>query len=403
MTTTVERHRRDKPIRRKAEAAIGLPVVGILQKAAFRRSKLEGPKRIFLPGCGIPVNYYEREATTTRGGGNDDDGDDDPPTLLLLHGLSGNVHEMTVLVSDLRIGDDVRILIPEHIGHGTDLERAAAAASASDASNYEQPTPDDLVRSTIEFLEIVRAGSNVRAFGASLGGAVLYYLRVRKPEAVRRSVLYAPALPCLLADRFLTGLREGRHELFEFGSREDVKMCFRSFFWIDPTTDSTTTIAKKKKKKKDPIPKVFYEVIYRMSLRDVPRGHFRDLQKSLLLSVDEDLLAGDDDGNGDDEPSSVYAATTDLDPNGDRLVFWADQDQICDHEKGRRFFVGDDDDDDRRRRRSRRTEFVTIPDTGHVFDIDGIGMYKLLAPKMRDYLLGVSSPPTSSSYRESSC
>ena len=382
------------PIRRKLEAIVGLPLASGLARLQLRRSKLEGPKQVFLPGCGIPLNYYEREAVTatvtatTTNKKHDrtttmarSETVEDPPTVLLLHGLSGNVHELTGLVGWLKIGEGVRVLVPEHIGHGQDLKRAAA-----EGSGFRQPTPETLLRSTLEFLEVVRAGSNVNAFGSSLGGAILYYLNVERPGAIRRSVLYAPALPCVLADPFVDGLRDGTHQMVNFRDREDVKAAFRNLLWLDPET------RRKKTSKRDPFPKLFYEVIYRIQRRDVPRGHYKALQESLLLSVkpdddnDDENDENDENDNDNGNDASMYTATTDLDPHGHRLVVWGEDDLVCDHDRGRRFFEKAD-----------RTTFETIPDCGHAVSADGTGPYEILAPMVRDFLLDFSSSSSSSS------
>jgi len=363
-----------KPIRRKLEAMVGLPLAKFFGNQELKKSRLDGPKQVFLPSCRIPLNYYEREAVTvTEDASNDPN--DDPPTVLILHGLSGNVHEVTSLVHLLEIPDTVRVLVPEAIGHGQDLKRAFA-----EGARFKQPTPESLVDSTLEFLDVVKAGSNVNAFGASLGGAMLYYIRVKKPSAVRKVALYSPALPYVLADSFLNGLRDGTHEFLNYHNRDDVKDIFRTFLWLDPTESQ-------KRRRKDPLPKFFYEVIYQIYQRDVPEGHYKALQDSLLLGANynpAETEATTENHSDESKTTSMFVASTDQDSNCSRMVVWAEDDQICNAEKGRRFFGP-----------SARTIFETLPSCGHAFDANGTGIYQVIAPMLKDFLLDFSSSPSS--------
>merc|ERR1711933_372802 len=201
---------------------------------------------------------------------------------------------------------------------------------------------------------------------------MLHYLRVKRPDAVRKVALYAPALPCVLADPFLNGFRDGTHDFIGFRSREDVKHIFRTFLSIDPTRKSA---------RKDPFPKLFYEVIYRIHRRDVPEGHYKALQNSLLLGANLD--PAETDRKGTEDHDSIYAATTDQDSECSRMIVWVDDDQICDAEKGRRFFGPSTE--------SARTTFETLPSCGHAFTGDGRGVYQVIAPLVRDFLLDFSA------------
>jgi pimeloyl-ACP methyl ester carboxylesterase len=196
---------------------------------------------------------------------------------------------------------------------------------------------------------------------------MLYYLRAKNPKAVRKTVLYSPALPCVLADPFLEGLRRGAHEFLEYKDRQDVKSIFRTFLWVDPHG---------KKPRKDPFPKLFYEVIYRIYKRDVPEGHYKALQNSLLLGAN---YHPNSNSNAQDE--SVYASTIDRDTDCPRLVVWAEDDQICRAEKGQAFFGGN----------SKNTTFQRLPACGHAFDANGKGVYEVIAPLARDFLLDFES------------
>mmetsp|Transcript_8193 Transcript_8193/g.8783 ORF Transcript_8193/g.8783 Transcript_8193/m.8783 type:complete len:134 (-) Transcript_8193:10-411(-) len=59
MTATTQKL---KPVQRKVEALVGVPLVKFLSKLQIKSCGLVGPKKVFLPNCGITMNYYEREA-----------------------------------------------------------------------------------------------------------------------------------------------------------------------------------------------------------------------------------------------------------------------------------------------------------------------------------------------------
>jgi len=263
----------------------------------------------------------------------------------------------------LDIPKNVRILIPEQIGHGQDLKRAFQEGDA-----FQQPTADIMIDSTSEFLDVVNAGSNCNALGTSFGGVLLYYLRLKRPDVIQKTVLVSPALASCLADPFLNGLIDGSHNFVDFKSRDDVAHLFRNILWTGPEK-------RKNYKKKDPFPPFIYDFIYELNLRDVPQGHNKGLQDSLIKTVTQ-RKGTTDDSNDDD----IYLATTDLDKSSPRLVIWPEDDQICDHSKGKKFFES-----------SEETAFESIPECGHVFDENGKGIYDLLAPKVKDFLLGFSS------------
>merc|ERR1711935_349941 len=95
--------RKLKPVRRKVEALVGVPLLKFLSKLQIKSCGLVGPKKVFLPNCGITMNYYEREA---RPQPNDPQQQQqqqqqqqrDPPTLLLLHGISSSANEFCDLL-----------------------------------------------------------------------------------------------------------------------------------------------------------------------------------------------------------------------------------------------------------------------------------------------------------------
>jgi len=352
-------------IRRKSITMIGLPLADKLGKIEFKKSNLEGPKQIILPKSGIHMSYYERRAVPENGRKAIDP--TKQPTLIFFHGFSSSAREFFPFLPLLDVPDNVRILIPEQLGHGEDLKRSFKEGEA-----YQQPNADIMVDSTSEFLDVMEAGNNCNALGTSFGGVLLYYLRMKRPDVIQKTVLVSPALAKCLADPFLDGLVDGSENFVDFQSRDDVVHLFRDLLWTDPKRRSTKSDAKK-----DPIPKFVYDFMYELNIRDVPRGHNKGLQDSLIKAVTQ-KKGVDDDGNED-----IYLATADIDKGSLRLVVWPEEDQICNHNKGRRFFESSIS--------SGGTVFESIPDCGHVFDGNGKGIYELLAPKVQDFLLDFST------------
>lgn len=344
---------------------IGLPIADTLGKIEFKKSNLEGPKKIFLPKSGIHMNYYERKAVPENGRNTVDPAKQ--PTLIFFHGFSSSAREFFSFLGLLDIPDNIRILIPEQLGHGEDLKRAFKKGEA-----FQQPDADTMIDSTSEFLDVVKASNNCNALGTSFGGVLLYYLRMKRPDVIQKTVLVSPALAKCLADPFLDGIIDGSEKFVEFQSRDDVVHLFRDLLWTNPKRRSTNT-----KLKKDPFPKFVYDLMYELNMRDVPRGHNKGLQDSLIKAVIQRKV---EDGNGNED---IYLATTDIDKGSLRLVVWPEEDQICDHDKGRRFFECSIS--------SGETIFESIPECGHVFHANGKGIYELLAPKVQGFLLDFST------------
>lgn len=358
---------------------------------ALRRSKLV-QKRVYLPRSGLHMNYLEREASpavrasTTAAGASADGNngtaiDDGPPTLLFCHGLSDEARNMAAFVHSLSIPGHVRILVPDQVGHGADLERAR-----SDPDSYGHPTPSSMLESTSEFLDAVGAGgSNCHAFGISLGGAIVYYLQHKRPDVVRKSVLVSPAIRSCIGGEFVDDFVEGRKRHMCYEGRRDVKVLFR-----DLSTES--------RRRKDPVPKFFLEAIYRDQKKRAPEGHYKDMLHILIGDVGggktcsnnregdshDDANGDDDNSDGDDMGGDIFFADKDVDPNARRLVLWPDKDYICNHESGKRFFKD-----------SPRTEFQTLSDCGHVFHSDGTFILDLVRGRVREYLLDFCPPSAS--------
>merc|ERR1712086_542821 len=103
------------------------------------------------------------------------------------------------------------------------------------------------------------------ALGTSFGGVLLYYLRMKRPDVIQKTVLVSPALAKCLADPFLDGLVDGSENFVDFQSRDDVVHLFRDLLWTNP--------------------KFVYDFMYELNIRDVPRGHNKGLQDSLIKAV----------------------------------------------------------------------------------------------------------------------
>ena len=127
---------RPRPIQRQIEASVGRGVLKLVNKIGLKKSKLVGPKKVFLPKFGIHMNYYEREATaaTPTNDCNTNCNQNQPPTILFCHGIAGDSSEFHLLIASMDIPPHIRILCPHQIGHGEDLKRAF-----SDPENFKQP------------------------------------------------------------------------------------------------------------------------------------------------------------------------------------------------------------------------------------------------------------------------
>lgn len=364
---------------REVEALIGGAVLKTAGKVsrnmAVKKSKLL-PKEIHLPRCGYTMHYLEREAVTIEG-----TDEKNQPTLLFCHGVTGKREDFLGMVADWDIPQHVRILVPEQIGHGQDVERARA-----DPENFEQPTHESMLESTSEFLDEVNAGNNCNIFGISLGGAVAYYLHNERPDKIKRAVLVSPAILACIDKTFFNGVIDGTNNFCCFESREDVKLLMR-----DLSTGRNDT----QRKKKDPIPKFFYESIYRLSKNASPAGHFMALLLSLLTNAG--LTHSGNMGHSrtsitegntyvDKQHANPFSAEIDIDGESHRLVMWPNKDQLINYEQGKSYFKDST---------TRNTQFETIPDCGHVFHSDGTSILKLIRSRAREYLLDFSSPASS--------
>lgn len=394
----------------------------MVKKILLKKSKLVGPKKVFLPKFGIHMNYYEREATATAAiltNTNDSNSSNTnrnqkqkqhqhQPTILFCHGIAGNALDFDLLIASMDIPPHIRILCPDQIGHGEDLKRAF-----SDPDNFKQPTFDSMLESTCDFLDLVKAGPNCNAFGISMGGAVVYYLRLKRPDIIQRTVLVSPAIQFCVDDKFTKNILEGTNNFIDFQCRDDVKFLFRdllstgAYSQEEENNNRNNNNNKNVRKKKDPISKFFLESIYRDYKTNVPKGHNRAMMYSFLESfdmtnsgclghIDDDHNSNNND-NDNDNKESIFAAKTDIDRDSPRLVFWPEDDQICNYEKGQLYFENSMVVNNNQKGEqycasasASATEFETVSDCGHVFHADGRMIFEIIRPRASGFLLDFS-------------
>lgn len=318
---------------RKLEASLGGKLLRWAGEKALKDSGLI-QKSVYLPQTGLTLHYFERGPTTTC-----------KKTLLFCHGLSDEAKNMAAFITSLDIPSDIRILVPDAIGHGKDMERAK-----SNPEKYQQPTPSSILSSTIEFLEVLNI-QNCNAFGYSLGGALVYFLRYKRPDLVQRTVLVSPAIESCIDEQFVNDFLNGTKRHFCFQDRQDVKVLFRD-------------LSTPHRSKKDPIPKFFLEAILRERERRAPSTHFEEMLHVLLRErgVDPEM-----------------STTKDIDPESPRLVLWPDHDFICNYQQGKDFFSSSAS--------NHCTTFQTISDTGHMFHSNGAFVLDFVRSEIANFLL----------------
>jgi pimeloyl-ACP methyl ester carboxylesterase len=270
-----------------------------------------------------------------------------------------------------------RVLVPDYIGLAEELQHA----------DRELPAPQDVLQCTAEFLDVaLRQGSSCNAVGTSLGGGLLYFLRAMRPELIQKTVLVAPTIPSVLADHFVsdddTSLGDCHNPLVGFGCRDEAarEALFRNFLWTDPT-------ARGKEKEALPITALSFvlENMYQTSLRDffyqdhkLPASdEDQDSDSAAATSADETAAATDSTTT-----TSIFATTTDVDQDCNRLLVWPEEDQISDVEKGKQFFGPSLE--------SGTTRIETIPGCGHMFDADLKLVYDRIPPSVGEFLLDFS-------------
>jgi pimeloyl-ACP methyl ester carboxylesterase len=379
---------------REVEALLGGAVLNTVGRAAqniaYNKSKLVA-KEVYLPECNYTMYYHEREAVID--GRQKIVDQQNQPTILFFHGLSMRSEDLAGFIASLNIPPHIRILCPEQMGHGRDIDNRLR----TDPDNYTMPTHQLMLDTTSEFLDVVKVGSNTNAFGISLGGAVCYYIHHHRPDIIKRGVLVSPAILCCVDKDLLFGVQDGSNNFCSAKSREDLKLMLRD---LSTGRDDDT------RKKRDPVPKFILESVYRQSKKKAPEGHFRELLLNLMSNAGltqstyattfqhKNLIAKgsftDDSSIDIDEiDTNPFTAVKDIDADANRLVIWPEKDRIINYEEGRRFFEVSMaiSSDGELVSRNKNTEFETIRDCGHVFDANGRMIFDLIRPRVREYLL----------------
>jgi len=335
-----------RSLQRKVEAVIGGKVFKWGSKILVEEANLV-QKEIEVGTKGLTVNYYERNLQELYGNASHSSSNASAPpqpTLLLCHGMTDESLSMAPMLLKVKkqIDPNWRVIIPDLIGHGKDLERANKVG----VKNFDYPTPSDLVQSMDDFLTALKI-KECYAFGISLGGALVYYLQQKRPDVIKKSVLVSPAVEAVVDEMFINDFVQGRKNHFCFESRHDVKILMRD-------------LSCPQRKHNNPVPKFFLEAVWQDRLSREPTGHFRTYFLNLLNHRGKD--------------PEYWGSPLDLAPELPRLVIWPQEDYIANHDKGKTFFS-----------QSSNTVFHSLPDSGHLFLADRRTVLEYAAPMMMDY------------------
>jgi len=310
---------------RNFEAAVGRRLIRSGTRKLLQAAELVH-KTVVVPG-GATVSYYER-------------GDENcATTILFCHGMSDEAQNLAGFIAALKLPKDAfRLLVPDLPGHGS-----------FEDSYYQHPPPAAILKTVQDFLVAVHV-KECHAFGYSMGGALVYFLKhsPRTDVKINKTVLVSPSLEACIDEVFVEDFLKGSKNHFCFESRADVKYLMR---------DLSVPHAKKR----DPLPKFILEAIYREQKERYPPDHFRTMMKRLLEQRGKD--------------PTLFGCPEDIDRNTERLVIWPELDFICSYAKGRAFF-----------RESKATTFQSIPDCGHMFHSDGTFVLDKVVPVVSEYL-----------------
>jgi pimeloyl-ACP methyl ester carboxylesterase len=330
---------------RKMEAAVGGRVLKFARRKLVERARLV-KKEVVLED-GLVVHYYEydggvsgKQSTAAR------------PTLLLCHGMTDEAKNLAPVVGFLRKKlPHWRMIIPDLIGHGHDLERAKKVG----VDKFDYPTPMRLLQSMEDLLKALQI-QECSVFGISLGGALAYYLQHAHPAVVRKAILISPAIEHVVDETFIDDFTSRRKNHFCVESRQDCKDLFRDLSCTHRT-------------KNNPVPKFFLEAVWQDRLKREPSQHFRTYFSNLL------------DAKGKDPEGTYMGSSTDIAPHARRLVVWPQDDHIANHDKGKAYFD-----------KSPGTQFQSIPECGHLFHSNGQNIIELAAPLIVDFLKEEEKP-----------
>lgn len=246
-------------------------------------------------------------------------------TFIIFYGMSQRMEETAHLINQLDLPSKYRVLVPEILGHGRDVKRAASGALPSRLEMVEA------LECWMDILEIQHAVG----LGFSLGGGALYHLQVRNPTRFERTILISPAIEQVIDPNFVQDFKNGTKDHMAFETRDSLKIFFR-----DMSTPHRS--------KKDPVPKFLLQGVVKLR-QDALRSGGMDYYRKLF-----------DHLNHDRGMVQELAATRDEIPEDDaRLILWPVHDTVCSQAKGKAFFADS------------KCKFVSIDDSGHGFRSDG--------------------------------
>jgi pimeloyl-ACP methyl ester carboxylesterase len=326
---------------RQLEGLIGGLLLPYVSEKLLRKAEMI--KRDIVLPSGLTMHYYERlprqqseTSNTTTGSGQE------PPTLILCHGLTSEAKMSTKLVDLLSQQlPEWRMILPDMIGHGHDLERARS-------DSFEYPTLPMLVQSTRGLLEALHI-TKCCAYGISQGGSLVYFLQQKHPQLVEKAILISPALEAVMDAQFLHEFIWQKKNHICVESREDVQELFHN-------------LSCPQRKVKDPVPAFLLEAVWQARKAREPPRHFRTFLNTLMEQ-------------GGKDPDWL-GCSSDIFPTAHRLVIWPENDFICNHDKGKAFFSN-----------SPATTFHSFPDCGHLFHSNGKTIMEMAAPFIIEYLL----------------
>ena len=262
-------------------------------------------------------------------------------TFIIFYGMTQRMEETANLVNQLKLPSTYRVLVPEVLGHGRDVQRAAA---------------DQKLPSRLEMLEALEHWMdsldihNAVALGFSMGGGALYHLQVRNPKRFERTILISPAIEHVIDPNFVRDFQNGTKDHMAFETRESLKTFFRD---MSPPQRS----------KKDPVPKFFLQGVVKLRQHALRTGT-TDYYRKLFDELNRDRGMVEELGPTKDE----------IPENEARLILWPRQDCVCSYDRGKAFFADS------------KCKFLPIDDSGHGFRSDGEPLLSHCLEDIRGFL-----------------
>ena len=339
-----------RKLQRQLEARVGSLLLQLGTKRLIRKARLIKREQLV---DGVVLHYYERPPLLV--GGNAPNANN-APCLLLCHGITSEAKNLVALILELQkegLPDHWRLIVPDTVGHGHDLQRVQALG----VDHFPYPEAEHLGDSLKGLLDALKI-TQCHAYGASMGGCLVYFLQHKYPDLVQSSLLISPALEVVVDDQFLEDWKTGRKNHFCWESREDVQ-----HFMQDLSCPQRV--------QPHPLPLFLLEALWQdrvaRTQTSCGRGHYLHFRRFFQTLID--ARGHDPDWLG---------CRTDIDPDARRLVLWPKEDYISNHARGQHFFA---------KSCSRHTIFRSIPDCGHLFHADGKTVLIHAARHMVEFLL----------------